>query len=184
MEYHQPKNAQGAEWILGLTLGLLLVTALYTYFTFKMARIMERTYEIAHRPYISFENLQFEILVNEATNVAALQIAIILRNAGNVLAHFKMKSISITLGDRRIDNPVFNNSGGSIFPGSTTKFKYDTFHNFDLSAVPVSGEVRFQIEYGMLSDTLTHKSTKELSYDLLTLNPLYFKYTFLKEEDT
>ena len=78
-----------------------------------------------------------------------------------------------------IDNPRFATSDGQIYPGDETIFWYGTIKNVDMSALPGTGLLEYEVEYSAVPEQAT-VTTNKVEYTIYSLNPqLYWDWIYL-----
>ena len=166
-----------------LTLALVVTTMVYAYFTWSMANIMKKTLFLDRRPYLAFENLNFEIFQDPITSLFNIQIGLILKNAGKVLLKYEVVNIEIVIPPIQHQTLNMLNKGGHIFPGFTNIFRYSLFKGLDSSKMPWNGTVNFEIRYWSDTREEEYSTKRKLTFSLLSFNPFHAAYTFLEEEE-
>lgn len=141
-----------SEW---LALALLLVTGYYAWQSYLLNKVTKQTFELSHRPYLSFKSFQFEIY--EVNDTKAIQGSIVLENVGNTLLKYEVKSLNIILQDKTVANPKFTSTSGYVYPKQTVYYRFDTIQNIDFSQFPISGIVEYELEYSSGTKKYTSK---------------------------
>ena len=113
-----------------------------------------------------------------------IRIGLIFRNPGRVLIHYKVKSIRITFSGSTIDDPKFKLMGGAIYPNDETIFWYDAIPNIDLSTMPKTGSVEYEVDYHAIEKKQTFKSSRKIQYTINSIDPYNMDWLYLEEKDT
>lgn len=173
-----------------LTLLLAGATVWLAVATWRMASITKASFDLESRPYFAFKNFFFKFLLEKPTDDSlppargAVRIGLIFRNPGRVLIHYKVKNIRITFSGSTVDNPKFELMGGSIYPNDETIFWYGTIPNIDLSAMPKTGIVEYEVDYNAIEKKQTFKSSRKVQYTISSINPFNMDWLYLEEKDT
>ncbi len=170
-----------------LTLILAVTTVWLAFATWRMASISKKAFELETQPYFTFRNFLFKVFVQppgeegeiEKTD---LRTGIIFRNPGKIPVRYEVKSLRLTFEGRTIDNPKFINSGGSIYPEDEEIFWYGTILNVDMSALPGTGFLEYEIEYSAVRKQGTVTTTRKVQYVINSLNPPNFDWIYLSND--
>lgn len=152
---------------------------------------MKKSYYAERRPYIAFNGPQFELLDPREQDslgqpmVYDVQVGIIFENVGKVLAHYEVESMKVELNGIVIENPSFINTGGHLYPGKTSVFRYETFKDVRITDIPVIGSIEYTLKYNSIPRSKTHISKRKISLFL----PTWYstdgsRYIFIEEQES
>ena len=74
--------------------------------------------------------------------------------------------------------------GGPIYPKDETMFWYGAIPNIDLSTMPKTGVVDYEVDYYAIEKKQTFKSTRKVQYTINSINPFDIDWLYLEEKDT
>ena len=173
-----------------LTLLLAGSTVCLAVATWRMASITKASFDLESRPYFAFKDFLFKFFLekpaddSEPPTMGAVRIGLRFRNPGRVLIHYQVRTIRITFSGSTVDNPKFELMGGTIFPNDETMFWYGTIQKIDLSTMPKTGVVEYDVEYYAIEKKQTFKSIRKIQYTVHSINPFNVDWLYLEEKDT
>lgn len=91
------------------------------------------------------------LAADESNTEAFLQLGVNLSNCSGLPMAFRVVRIHVSLADRIIPSPSFDNTGGLLSPGITNVFKHAAFPKASLSEFigkRTRGELEIQVMYG------------------------------------
>jgi len=155
-----------------------------------MASITKASFDLESRPYFAFKNIFFKFFLEKPADDShpptqgAVRIGLIFRNPGRVLIHYQVKTVRITFSGATVDNPTFELMGGAIYPNDETVFWYGTIQDIDLSTMPKTGIVEYEVDYWVIEKKRAFKSTRKIQYTINSIDPPVMDWLNLEEEDT
>jgi hypothetical protein len=158
--------------------------------TWRMASVSKASLDLESRPYFAFKGFWFKFYADKPTEEskpptkAAVRIGLRFGNPGRVLIHYQVKSVRITFSGTTVDNPKFASTGGPIYPSDETVFWYGTIPNIDISAMPKTGIVEYEVEYYAIERKKTFKSSRKIQYTINSISPFDMDWLYLGEKDT
>jgi hypothetical protein len=173
-----------------LTLLLAGATVCLAVATWRMALITKASFDLESRPYFAFKDFLFKFFIEKSSDNSqtpsrgAVRIGLKFRNPGRVLIHYQVETIRITFSGATVDNPKFELMGGSIYPNDETIFWYGAIPNIDISAMPKTGIVEYEVDYYAIEKKQTFKSTRKIQYTIDSINPFNMEWLYLEEKDT
>lgn len=173
-----------------LTLLLAAATVWLAVATWRMASVTKASFDLESRPYFAFKDFLFKFFLEKSTNdtqpptKGAVRIGLKFKNPGRVLIHYQVKTIRITFSGATVDNPKFELMGGAIYPNDETMFWYGAIQNIDLSTMPKTGIVEYEVDYYAIEKKQTFKSTRKIQYTINSINPFDMDWLYLEEKDS
>lgn len=173
-----------------LTFLLAAATVWLAVATWRMASVSKASFDIESRPYFAFKHFLFKFILEEPTEElqhptkGAVRIGLRFRNPGRVLIHYQVKTIRVTFSGATVDNPKFELMGGPIYPSEETMFWYATIPDIDISVMPKTGVVEYEVEYYAIEEEKTFKSSRKIKYTINSISPLNYEWLYLEEKDT
>ncbi len=173
-----------------LTLILAAATVWLAMATWRMASVTKASFDLEARPYFAFKDFFFKFFLEKSADhtkpptKGAVRIGLKFRNPGRVLIHYQVKTIRITFSGATIDNPKFESTGGTIYPNDETIFWYGVIQNIDLSTMPKSGVVEYEVDYFAINQNQIYKSTRKIQYTINSINPFDMDWLYLEGKDT
>lgn len=173
-----------------LTLLLAAATVWLAVATWRMASVTKASFDLESRPYFAFKDFLFKFFLEKPTNdtqpptKGAIRIGLKFKNPGRVLIHYQVKTIRITFSGATVDNPKFELMGGAIYPNDETMFWYGAIQNIDLSTMPKTGIVEYEVDYYAIEKKQTFKSTRKIQYTINSINPFDMDWLYLEEKDS
>ena len=173
-----------------LTVLLAVATVCLAVATWRMASITKASFDLESRPYFAFKDFLFKFFLEKPADGSqpptkgSVRIGLKFRNPGRVLIHYQVKNIRITFSGATVDNPKFELMGGSIYPKDETMFWYGAIPNIDLSTMPKTGVVDYEVDYYAIEKKQTFKSTRKVQYTINSINPFDIDWLYLEEKDT
>lgn len=173
-----------------LTLLLAAATVWLAVATWRMASVSKASFDLESRPYFAFKDFLFKFFLEKPVNDAqpptkgAVRIGLKFRNPGRVLIHYQVKTIRITFSGATIDNPKFELMGGAIYPNDETMFWYGAIQNIDLSTMPKTGVVEYEVEYYAVDKKQTFRSIRKIQYTINSVSPFDMDWLYLEEKDS
>jgi hypothetical protein len=149
------------EW---LTLVLVVVTAIYSYFTYQMAQQMRESYFSERQPTLVFAGLDYRKLITESGVEFNFQVGLVLINSGKVLVEYHIDHFKVTANGVSVENPIFHNRGGFLHPGQSTTFNFAPIPKFSNGTKTISGEVEYKISYDSSPKIRSRLSTRKIVY--------------------
>jgi len=172
-----------------LTFLLAAATVWLAVATWRMASVSKASFDLESRPYFAFKDFLFKFFLEKPDSEAqpptkgAVRIGLKFKNPGRVLIHYQVKTIRITFAEATIDNPKFKLMGGAIYPNDETMFWYGTIQNIDLSTMPKTGIVEYEVEYYAV-DKKTFKSMRKIQYTVNSISPFDMDWLYLEEKNS
>jgi hypothetical protein len=121
-------------------------------------------------PILGFRDLKTEPRAQpgQQRTLASIRVGMELFNAGRVPVRYKMKSISVALGQQRAITGEFASTGSRILPGSSSVVWHPNVLTFNppISTFPVNGEARFEYEYSDDSGRQSQKIVEKVTYSV------------------
>lgn len=186
-EYSSLWNALGAigQWIGAFATFLAAFIALRT------AKDTKRTYMIDQRPYVAFDSIEHSVFKKDNSgnlilpmgqqNQEGIQVGIVLRNVGKTIANYRVIKYQVEVNDKTSHNPDFKTSGGVIYPGMATVYR------FPLIECPIgkhiSGVVEYLIEYSKDWNDTVYTSEKKIGFDIFLQPTQHSRWIFLNETE-
>jgi hypothetical protein len=172
-----------------LTLLLAWATVWLAVATWRMASITKASFDLESRPYFAFKDFLFKFFLEKPADDSlpptrgAVRIGLKFRNPGRVLIHYQVKNIRITFSGSTVDNPKYELMGGPIYPNDETIFWYSTIQSIDLSTMPKTGIVEYEVDYYAIEKKQTFKSSRKIQYTINSINPFNMDWLYLEEKD-
>lgn len=172
------------------TFVLAAATVLLAVATWRMVSITKASFDLESRPYFAFKDFLFKFFLEKPEGESqpqlkgSVRIGLRFRNPGRVLIHYQVKTIRITFSGATVDNPKFESMGGSIYPNDETMFWYGTIPNIDISAMPKTGVVDYEVEYYGIEKMGLFKSSRKIQYTINSINPPVIEWLYLEEKDS
>ena len=148
--------------MVGVSAILVLITGLYTLYTYRMASIMKETFTLERRPYITLEEIKASRAQIYDSNDAGVQVSITIRNVGKTLANYRLKAISVMIDNKTAKNPYFRNFEATIFPGTSRTIICPLIGDIDPSEKPLKGVINYTLEYHSVKNDEVFTSHKKL----------------------
>jgi len=173
-----------------LTLLLAVATVWLAVATWRMASITKASFDLESRPYFAFKEFLFKFFLEKPFDTSqvptkgAVRIGLKFRNPGRVLIHYKVKTIRITFSGATVDNPKFELMGGAIYPNDETMFWYGAIPSIDLSSMPKTGIVEYEVDYYAIGKKQIFKSARKIQYTINSISPFDMDWLYLEEKDT
>ncbi len=173
-----------------ITLLLAGATVWLAVATWRMASITKASFDLESRPYFAFKDFLFKFHLEKPTQESEpptkgiVRIGLKFRNPGRVLIHYEVKTIRITFSGATADNPKFESMGATIYPNDETVFWYGAIPNIDLSTMPKTGIVEYEVEYYAIEKKQIFKSSRKIQYTIYSINPFNMDWLYLEEKDT
>jgi hypothetical protein len=158
--------------------------------TWRMASVTKASFDLESRPYFAFKDFLFKFFLEQPANdqrpssKGALRIGLRFRNPGRVLLHYEVRTIRITFSGATADNQQFAQMGGTIFPNDETVFWCGTIQNIDISTMPHSGEVEYEVLYYASEKKQSFASTRKIQYTINSISPAVYEWLYLEESDS
>ena len=158
--------------------------------TWRMASVSKKSFDLESRPYFAFRDFHFRFYLeqpedeNQKPTKGGVKIGLIFRNPGKVLISYQVESIHITFAGITIDNPTFISSGGVIYPNDQTVFWYGLIPNIDVSPLPKTGVVEYEVTYSASNKKHQYRTMRKIQYTLNSLDPYNVDWLYLEEKDT
>lgn len=173
-----------------LTLLMAGATVWLAVATWRMASITKASFDLESRPYFAFKDFLFKFFLEKSVDVSqpstkgAVRIGLKFKNPGRVLIHYQVRTIRITFSGATVDNPKFELMGGAIYPNDESMFWYGVIQNIDLSTMPKTGIVEYEVDYYAIEKKQTFKSTRKIQYTINSIDPFDIDWLYLEEKDT
>ena len=74
--------------------------------------------------------------------------------------------------------------GGHIHPNDETMFWYGAIPNVDLSTMPKTGVVEYEVEYYSVEGQQKYHSSRKIQYTIYSVNPFHIDWLYLEEKDS
>jgi len=158
--------------------------------TWRMASVSKKSFDLESRPYFAFKDFHFRFYLeqpedaNQKPTKGSVKIGLIFRNPGKVLIKYKVESIYITFSGVTLDDPTFKSSGGVIYPNDQTVFWYALIPNIDISSLPKTGMVEYEVTYSASNKSRLYKTMRKIQYTLNSVDPYNIDWLYLEEKDT
>ena len=169
-----------------LTVVLIVVTAVYTFYTHKMASIMKETYLLERRPYLTFTGLEIIFVnllnQNEQTTTPGIQVSVGLQNVGKTMLKYEVVSFEVEVNGTKVNSPNFINSGSTLFPGAITVYKYPIIPYW-MHNPPIPGILSYTLRYWNTTEDKVFIASKRMNFEVISLNPTTLNWTFVAEHD-
>jgi hypothetical protein len=158
--------------------------------TWRMASVSKASFDLESRPYFAFKDFLFKFHLEKPAQESqpptkgAVRIGLKFRNPGRVLIHYQVKTIRITFSGATVDNPKFESMGGPIYPNDETIFWYGAIPNIDISTMPKTGIVEYEVDYYAIERKQTFKSNRKIQYTINSIDPFNMDWLYLEQKDT
>jgi hypothetical protein len=158
--------------------------------TWRMVSITKASFDLESRPYFAFKEFLFKFFLEKPEDKSqspvkgSVRIGLRFRNPGRVLIHYQVKTIRVTFSGATVDDPKFVSMGGPIYPNDETIFWYGTIPHIDISAMPKTGIVDYEVEYYGVKKKGLFKSSRKIQYTINSFNPPVMEWLYLEEKDT
>lgn len=159
--------------------------------TWRSALVTKASFELDARPYFAFNNFYFIFFLDKPEDDSlppsrgTVKIGLIFRNPGRVLINYKVKSIRVTLAGLTIDNPKFEIAGGTIYPNDQSIFWYGNIGNVDISKIPLTGVVEYDVSYYAIDGSKHYDSVRKIQYTINSIIPVSsWDWIYLLEKDS
>lgn len=158
--------------------------------TWRMASVSKASFDLETRPYFAFKEFLFKFLLEKPDQESlpptkgAVRIGLKFRNPGRVLIYYQVKNIRITFSGSTVDDPKFESKDGPIYPNDETIFWYGAIPNIDISKMPKTGIVEYEVEYYALENKQTFKSSRKIHYTINSIKPFDMDWLYIEQKDT
>lgn len=164
-----------------LTLFLAIATMCMAYSTWKLANYTKSTLKLQTESYLVFRRLKFKFYVDEplkegeAPKTAHLKLGVVFDNTGATPIDYNVNQISATFNGSTIEDPKYNNMGGCVYPKDELVFWYGVIPNVDVSRIPASGVLEFNLTYKSSGSNKTEFQktiSRKLRYEVSSIDPV------------
>lgn len=138
-----------------VTCALVIVTAIYTTFTYEMARTMYDASLLENRPYITLDNFDFRGIDDEQKKQVGIEADLHLKNVGKVIGKFRFKSFKMVVNGMSLPDPLPSTlyTWRSDFPQQTyiLCLPYRSITEINFSKIFI-GAIEYYMEYSLVEN--------------------------------
>lgn len=165
-----PLNA--IAWILAGILGVVVVVAIQAlHLDKRVASLVSRQFVSDQPPIgsLTFSRVRVEVFRNKTTGQTDVKIGFEIENTNDYMIKYDVSVINASINNKTVKNPKspkMDSMGGYVYPGKTSLFRYEMIYNVDLTKMPISGNLEYDLTYSTVPPGTTRRSYKKMSFTL------------------
>jgi archaellum component FlaG (FlaF/FlaG flagellin family) len=135
--------------------------------TERMTQLTAKMMNVEQRPYLYCQTLMYnQIGPTTSNNTGAVQIGLVMRNPGKVIAEYAITDIALTLDGRTVERPSFINRGTRVFPSDAGVFWMPPIDRVDNPGGPKQGTLDLTLSYWTPGETNQYPYDYRMNYVL------------------
>lgn len=183
MKFFKLSPEEIANISLFTTIILCIITAFYTFVTYKIQRDQKKNFEIVNRPYLSMTKFNISLIQDNTNKLRGIQPILFFKNVGKTILAYKVQEISCTINGIVCDVQDYLNRGSYVFPDSQIEFRHAPITNLAPLNITENnnGVFVYKISYTTTGSKSNFKSYKKFQFVFSNITESPLNYTFLEE---